>query len=433
VASYTVLERLDEVGGLARTVTYDGGYSFDHSIHILYTGDAYAAALIEGLLGETLKRQARRSYCHTAGVFTEYPYQANTHGLPAEIIAANIEGLVEARIAAAQNGVHSPANFEEWIYRTFGRGIADNFMIPYNRRVWAFEPRDMAYDWIAERVPMPSVREVLLGALQPPSSRFGPNREFWYPAEGGIGALPRALAAELPEDRLRLGTTVAAVDTVRREVILDDRRRLGYDALVSTLPLPALVRLDTSAPGGVAKAARRLRHNTVYTVNIGLRGTSFGVELPMQWLYLPEDSTVFHRLSFPHRFSPWMAPAGCSSVQVEVSVPGSGRLDERRLVRDSLDGLVRLGLLTADEARTSARGGRVDVAEVMRLDPAYVVYDLEHAENVALLRNYFQSRGIETRGRFGEWEYFNMDHAILSGRDAVESLLGAAYMEEAAV
>jgi protoporphyrinogen oxidase len=432
--TYTVIESLGDVGGLARTVTYEGGFSFDHSIHILYTGDPYAAALIEELLGSALTRQTRRSYCFTEGVFTEYPYQANTYGLPPEVVASNLEGLVEAHLAAATQGAAAPApaHFEEWIYRTFGRGIAENFMLPYNRRVWACEPREMAYDWIAERVPMPSLREVLMGALQPPTEKFGPNREFWYPAQGGIEALPRGFAERIPLERFQLTTTVAAVDTSKREVVLTDGRRLGYQALVSTLPLPTLVGLSGKVPADVAEATSRLRHNTVYTVNVGLRGADVALETEMHWLYLPSDATVFHRLSFPHRFSPWMAPEDSSSVQVEVSVPSGTRLDEKKLVRDTLAGLVLLGILDSHEATPTDQGGRVELAEVMHLDPAYIIYDLQHSENTRLLRDYFRGLDIETRGRFGEWEYFNMDHAILSGRDAIESLLQSTSLERTA-
>src|SRR5690349_21239309 len=83
--NYRILEHNSEIGGLARTETYRG-FSFDHSIHILYTSDTYAAELICGkLLAGNLEKKARGSYCFTAGRYTEYPYQANNYGLPSDI------------------------------------------------------------------------------------------------------------------------------------------------------------------------------------------------------------------------------------------------------------------------------------------------------------------------------------------------------------
>ncbi len=73
----------------------------------------------------------------------------------------NLFGLIAARMRIF--GKRPPRHFEEWIYRTFGRGIAKNFMVPYNRRQWAWDLTDMSFDWIAERVPMPPLADLVRG------------------------------------------------------------------------------------------------------------------------------------------------------------------------------------------------------------------------------------------------------------------------------
>lgn len=420
---YLVLERNHEVGGLARTETYDG-FSFDHSIHVLFTRDVYAADLIcEKLLAGNFRKLARESYCYTAGVYTEYPYQANNFGLPPEIIAENILGLVEARYELSYDG--PPPHFEAWIYRTFGRGIAEHFMIPFNRRVWAWDLKDMNYDWIAERVPMPEVKEVLLGALKLPEKKYGPNREFWYPIEGGIESLPRAFLRYVPTDRLWLNASVVSIDASRHEVRLADGRLLTYRSLVSTMPLPLLIRLlGDHVPDEIKDCAAALKHNVVHTVNIGLEGIRLGIDRLMHWIYFPEGHTIFHRISFPHHFSEWMAPPGCSSIQAEISESVHQVRDRDTLIAETLDGLVKVGILTTGESRPVSEGGRVRVAKVVTLNPAYIIYDLQHRDNTEKLEAYLKTLNIETRGRFGEWEYFNMDHSILSGSAAVRQMTG---------
>jgi protoporphyrinogen oxidase len=52
-----------------------------------------------------------------------------------------------------------------------------------------------------------------------------------------------------------------------------------------------------------------------------------------------------------------------------------------------------------------------------------VIYDLDHARNVALIREWLAGFRISTAGRFGEWQYLNMDHAMRSGRDAAREIL----------
>jgi protoporphyrinogen oxidase len=416
---YLILEHNPEVGGSARTATYDG-FSFDHAIHVLYSRDPYATDLIcsKLLKGNTLK-QTRRSYCYTAGVHTEYPYQMNNHGLPPAIVVENIMGLVEARYESLRNG--SPPHFESWIYQTFGRGIAEHFMIPYNRRQWAWDLQEMNYDWIADRVATPGIRDVLLGALQPQERRYGPNQEFWYPLEGGIEALAKAFLRYIPSTRIWLNAAVVAVDSNRCEVLLADGRHVRYGRLISTIPLPVMVNLLGGAvPPAIRQRTAGLKHNTVHTVNIGLDGTDLATKQSIHWIYFPEESTIFHRVSFPCNLSPWMVPRGCSSIQVEISESVYRPCDRATLIQQSLEHLVRVGILKEGEARPASDGGRVRVAEVVTLDPAYVIYDLRHRENTRSIRNYLRRLNISTKGRFGEWEYLNMDHAILSGKAAAE-------------
>lgn len=233
---YLILERDARAGGLARTTVIDG-FAFDHAIHILYSHHPYATDLIRNtLLNGNLQSQARRSFCYSAGVHTPYPYQLNNCGLPLGVVLENLRGLIAARMNRRKD---PPPNFESWILRTFGKGIARHFMLPYNRRQWAWDPQEMSCEWITDRVPQPKVREFLRGAISPQNS-CGPNRVFWYPLVGGIEALPRAMIGRLPPDRLRLNTTVIDVDGRRREVGLADGRRISYDHLITTVPLPAL-------------------------------------------------------------------------------------------------------------------------------------------------------------------------------------------------
>jgi len=290
-------------------------------------------------------------------------------------------------------------------------------MIPYNRRQWAWDLKEMNYDWIAERVPMPRIEDVLLGALKPSNKKWGPNKEFWYPIEGGIEALPRAFLRYIPPEKVWLNATVVAIDGSKHEVTLADERRIRYGKLISTIPMPVLVHmLGDSVPAEVREAAAGLKYNIVHTVNIGLEGTELGIDRLMHWVYFPEETTIFHRISFPHAFSLWMVPEGCCSIQAEISESVYRPLNRSSLIRKTLDGLVRVGILRENEAQPVNQGGRVCMANVVTLDPAYIIYDFGHRQNTQIIKDSLKAFDIYTCGRFGEWEYLNMDHVILSGR-----------------
>ena len=401
---FQLLERESRLGGLCRTNWFNG-YGFDMSIHILYTADPGLSDLIcNHLLQGNYLEQARRSWIYADGCWTQYPFQANLFGRRPDVVRDCLMGLVEAQ---QQIHLDPPRNFDEWIRRTFGNGIAEHFMLPYNRRVWATPPEEMSFAWIADRVPVPDLASVIDGALQPPTHEYGANSTFWYPIEGGIESIPRGFARELDPVRVRLDTEAVRLELGARRVVTQTGERHEYDRLISTLPLPTLIDLIDDVPPAVRRAAGRLRFNTVYTVCLGVERPAISEQ---HWAYLPEDQFIFHRISFPMNFSPSMAPEGCSSVMAEISHSDHKSVQGRNLVEETIQGLRQMGVLRDSD--------RIPVRQVIRLSPAYVIYDLDHAANVALPLRWLAEHDIWSVGRFGEWEYFNMDHAIASGMRA---------------
>ena len=47
-------------------------------------------------------------------------------------------------------------NFEEFILKSFGPGISEHFMLPYNRKLWGRDLKRMAADWTSERSRQPT-------------------------------------------------------------------------------------------------------------------------------------------------------------------------------------------------------------------------------------------------------------------------------------
>ncbi len=403
-----VLERESRVGGLCRTQWYKG-FGFDLSIHILFTRRPDLAALIcDELLGGAFHEHQRRSWVYSHGGYTGYPFQSSLHGLPPDVIADCLLGLMRAHLSPPAS---EPANFAQWARATFGDGIADHFFLPYNERVWATPPEEMDYTWIADRVSVPDLEEVVRGAFQPPEQRWGPNSTFWYPTQGGIEALPRALAARIDPSRLQLETEVVAIDPGARTVTTRTGETIGYDHLLTSLPLPVLVRLVHSAPAEVREAAARLRWNTVYTVLVGVGRPQISDQ---HWVYFHEDAFLFHRISYPMNFSRDLVPEGCSSVMAEISHSSHRDVSARDLVGETVHGLRRIGVLRDDDP--------LPVARVAPINPAYVVYTLDHRAAVTTIHAWLAAQGIRSIGRFGEWQYFNMDQSLASGRDAIRAL-----------
>jgi UDP-galactopyranose mutase len=407
---WIVLEQGDRAGGHASSVARDG-YVFDYGPHILFTADPEMEALIRDLLGDNLRSQERRAliYHEGPGLHTRFPFQAHLHGLPIPVVRDCLVGLLHA-VEARARGEFAPGNYEEWMRGTFGDAIADRLMIPYARKIWTVEPDTMDFDWIGRRVPTPDVERIILGALTDDVEQIGATAQFWYPWRGGIEALPTALAKRVAG--VETNREVSRVELGRRLLTCADGDEIAFDDMVFTLPLNKLADWFVDLPKRITDLCARLQYQGIFNVNVGVRRPSLS---DAHWVYFYEDPFPFHRLSFPGNFSPHNVPEGRSSVSVEVAFSRERPLDREAMIDRTLVALRRAGILTADD--------EIDLVHAEEISPAYVIYDLEHRRNVDEIRGWLAEQRVWTAGRFGEWGYLNMDHAMASGRAAGEAVL----------
>jgi UDP-galactopyranose mutase len=406
-----VLEKESRPGGHARSHDLDG-YVFDYGPHILFTNDPGIETLIRELLGENLRAQERRAFIYHQAydLYTRFPFQAHLFGLPPPLVKECLVGLVQA-VERQARGEFSPSNYEEWMRGFFGDGIAEHLMIPYARKLWTVEPSTMDFNWIGRRVPTPEVDRILIGALTDDVEQVGATAHFWYPWRGGIEALPRALAERV--ERIEYDCEVRRIDPRGRVLELATGDVIGYGELIFTLPLASLPQFVADLPSDVSNACARLAFQGILNINLGIDRPDLS---PYHWVYFYEDTFPFHRVSFPANFSPHNVPAGKSSIAVEVAFRAGHPPDTKKAVEDTIAALRAGGILTRDD--------RVELTHAEAIEPAYVIYDLLHADAVETVVGWLRTQGIRVAGRFGEWQYFNMDHAMRSGGLAAAEVLG---------
>lgn len=398
----TLIEREPAPGGLVVTHERDG-YHFDVTGHWLHMRDEGIRAMVTKLMARPLLTVQRDSQIFSQGVYTPYPFQTNTYGLPVETIKDVIAGFVET---LKKPDRRNPKTFEEWVLRHMGAGIARHFMIPYNEKLWCAHPRDMTPDWCLHYVPKPTLDQILEGALRPPSSVIGYNATFSYPQRGGIGELSKALAAALKPGTLHTSIWPTCVQTHAKRVVLSNGEERRYDHLVSTIPLPRLVELIEDAPSALRAAAARLVHNEVFYYNIAVEGE---IGSRAHWIYQPEPAFVAYRVGSYSNAVPTMAPKGAHSLYVEISHRGG--------VRDSV-ALRRRVLRDLKAARIIRKTGQVPFMEGRNIPCAYVVFDKHHARDTRNILAWLSDRNILSIGRYGRWTYNSMETALIDGREA---------------
>jgi protoporphyrinogen oxidase len=408
---YQIFEKEAEAGGLCRSFRLEG-FTFDYAIHILFSEDSYIRELTASkLLPQNLAPQIRKAFVYLLGKLTAYPFQAHLYGQDPEVIKECLLGLIKAQY----EGGPAPLNFKEWIYATFGSGIAEYFMLPYNAKLWAIDPAEMAFEWAAERVPVPQLSAVIDGALKPPHLEYGPNSRFYYPLKGGIGALPAAFAPYVRN--LQLDSAVVKISPSRREIEVRGQT-IQYEQLVATAPLPTLASmLAEELPAEIRAAFSGLEWNSEFIVSLAVARPHIS---DCHWIYFPEQKYLFQRVHFPMNLSPYNGPEGFSSLTAEISVSKYKPLNmtEQEMMQSVIEGLLESEIIRSSD--------RILLRDVRQISPAYVIMTPGIAEKVRLIHNFLESIGIFPCGRYARWEYWNMDQAILDGKKTAERLTGRA-------
>lgn len=412
---WLLVEKTERVGGLTKTDVIDGFY-FDPTGHWLHLRDKQIKNLVETRwLPNQLVTLQRKAAIFSCGVFTPFPYQVNTHGLPPKVIAENVIGFIEAHFGEEGRELRErqPRNFREFILRYMGEGFAKHFMVPYNRKLWTVDPEELSAAWCGRFVPKPNLKEVIEGALGVANEGIGYNASFLYPRSGGIESLAKGMQRELTGGEILLNAEPRSINWKDKTVEITDGRVLHYSHLISTISLPGLVQYLSRGGGGVPDsvtlAARKLRATTVTYVNVGVKTPN---RQPWHWIYLPEPQFKAYRIGSASAVYPPLSPPGTSSFYVEYSHHGelSRAFCEKQALVDLLG------------SRMIHQTDDVLFAKAIEIPHAYVLYDDAYGPAKTEIMNFLGSVGIETAGRYGQWEYSSMEDAILAGRQAAHKV-----------
>jgi len=401
--NYEIFEKEDHPGGLVITNEKDG-FHFDLTGHWFHMRDKGIKKIVNNLMQNKLVEVARDSRIYSKGVTTFYPFQTNTFGLPVEVVKEIISGFIDAVYINPTD--KEPKTFEQWVLKHMGEGIAKHFMIPYNEKLWCTHPKDMTPFWCQHYVPKPELDQILEGALRPPEQNIGYNASFSYPKKGGIGVLSKTFAESLDQSHIHYQVVPTRILAKKRMVELSNGETIGYENLVSSIPLPELIKLIDDAPQSVKKACSKLVCNQVAYFDIAVDGKT---SVPAHWIYYPEKPFVYYRAGCYSNAVNSMAPRGKSSLYVEIShrgnLPPTGKLYQQ-----VLKGLVGSGLVK------NKKDVMFHIARNIKY--AYVVFDKNYQKSLDVIFPWLEKYGIQSIGRYGKWTYNSMETAMIDGREA---------------
>lgn len=401
--SFDILESETECGGLMRSIR-EQNFTFDYGgSHIIFSKDQEVLDLIKNLLGNNKIKKRRNTKVLYKGHYIKYPFENGLSDLPKEDNFECLYDFIQNMIKKERGEIAPPANLRDWFYHTFGKGMAEKYLLPYNEKIWKFPTERMSLEWV-ERIPNPSVEDVIRSSLGIATEGYTHQLDFYYPSVGGINALIDSLQDKIGGHIITGFKVIRILREDRKWIISNGQEERSYDRIISTIPIHALV-CALNVPEEIRIAARDLKYNSLVTVMIGLDKPKIN---DLTWLYIPDDNVITHRVSFPSNFSHDVAPAGKSSILAEITCNVGDlvwRMDDRVITERVIDDMIKLNIINKNDICFSA---------VRRLKYAYVISDLDYQENMRKVKKYIQARGIDLLGRFSEYKYLNIDGCIRS-------------------
>jgi len=463
-----VIEREGRPGGLCRTWFRDG-FGMDIGGHILFSKNEEILRTAVGLLGDNVHQRRRNNRILFKGRSVKYPFENGLGEL-------DRQDILECLLGYLQNPHPAPTQFQEWILHTFGEGIAGKYLLPYNRKIWKHPLDDMGLTWVERvpRPPLEDVLKSALGfetegythqlhffyprtggiesliralAEKTPVLHSGRTVTRITRRDGGweVTSVPTPTVVSGPATGDAAGKGPAGSASFDGTPALASASAFAststsgpasahasapakappapipgatgpgpltrpFDRLVVTIPVTEALDMLDGIPGGVPDTVRRaaagLRRNRLVVTMLGIRGSGGAGIDEQSAVYIPQEDVLAHRVCTMSYFSPAMAPPGCTSLIGEVTLPAEDPLYDKpdRFFADRMiDDFARLGFLRRDDVVTTL---------VTRFPYGYVIEDRAYRDNLAIVKDWCGSQGLHLLGRWGEFEYLNMDEVL---------------------
>ena len=368
-----VLERNSEAGGLCRSQDVDGSPLDIGGGHFLDVRNPKVLDFLFPFMPEDeWDRYERDSRIVVNGYEIGSPIEANIWQMP---IKDQVEYLKAVAAAGCNRGEPMPVKFTDWIYWKLGERVAEDYMIPYNQKMFG-EDLDLLGTYWLNKLPNVSFEETLISCLEKKAYGTQPGHaQFYYPKKYGYGEIWNRMAAALG-DKLHLNEPVTEIDWDTKTV----NGIYKADVIISTIPLKSVKTLK-NMPKEMMDAVESLKYTSVV-----IEYVPDNLDTKAQWVYYPNQELSYHRILVRHNFCP-------TSV---------GYWTETNLTR-------------FEEEGKNPNTYYIN-------DYAYPLNTIGKNETMQKLLDYMKSKGFIGLGRWGEWQHYNSDVVVAKALELAESL-----------
>lgn len=293
--NFIVIEREKSAGGLCRSVDVDGSPLDIGGGHFLDVCRPHVNNFLFQFMPESeWNVYNRKTTLHVNGNIIGQPIEANIWQMKLE---SQVEYLKSIAISGCNFGEPMPEKFVDWIYWKLGKKIAEDYMIPYNEKMFGQDLDLLGTYWL-EKLPNVSFEETLLSCLEKkPYGKNPGHTRFYYPKKYGYGELWLRMAAALG-DRIIYGVTVKGIDFTTKTVLTTDGGKFQADSIITTIPWNEFDTL-LGMPSEIKANISELRFSSIQ-----IEYHPEHLDTDSHWIYFPDPALPYHRILVRHNFLP---------------------------------------------------------------------------------------------------------------------------------
>lgn len=373
-SDFLVLEKEKTAGGLCRSEDVDGSPFDIGGGHFLDVKNPDVTKFVFGFLPESeWDRYERDSQIDLYGDMMGSPMEANIWQLPEDKQKRYLDSIA---VAGCNTGVSKPEKFTDWIVWKLGEKISEDYMIPYNQKMFGDDLDLLGTYWL-EKLPNVSYEETKLSCMnhKPYGTQPG-HANFYYPKKYGYGEAFLRMADALG-DKIICDEPVRSIDYKTRTV----NGKYTADVIINTIPLKS-VKEHINLEDELQSIIDSLKYSSVVTTYFSDR-----LDTSAHWIYYPDIKLTYHRILVRHNFCP----------------NSKGYWTETNLTR-------------FNESENKDKTYFINKY-------AYPLNTIGKPENMDKLQASLKAKGIFGLGRWGEWQHYNSDVVIKRAMDLADDFL----------
>jgi protoporphyrinogen oxidase len=426
-----VLETEEQVGGLARTIKFNG-LRYDVGPHRFFTKSSAVLKLWQKVLNDELLTVKRLTHILHSDSLFDYPLSlSNTlAGLGIRESILIIQSYIWAQWHRLCHN-YPENNFEDWVINHFGHRLYELFFKTYSEKVWGISCEQLEKEWADQRIKGLNLWSAVMNILFK-NSNFKPKTlvdQFLYPRLGAGYFYERlAIAITAQGGQVITGQKCIVLRHENRNlraIVAQDRQGQKYEIeareVIASSPITETVKaLNPCAPPEILNHAKKLLYRSHIAVNIVVNGTTF----PDQWLYIHSNKLKMARISDYRNFSCAMTDSpDRGPLTVEYFA-----FPQDKLWRTSDQEIMALVKHELSHCRHFSSPHILD-GFVLRHQHAYPLIRLGYKEHLEPVKHYLKGiKGLKLIGRGGLFRYNNQDHAIINGLQAASNILGGSHI-----